>query len=414
MKEFIFKKENLFVRILIGFILGIIAGLFFKEFAVSSGVTAIGKVYLALIKMLIIPIIFCAVSSGIINMADTGSLKRIGFKTVLVFIVLFVVVAIISLAIAYLIRPGLSLQMDTMPVFDREVTTPSVTTFLVNVFPTNIAKAFADGNILQVISFTMLFSVCILAVKEKAKPVVDFINSVSVTMFKLLDLVMETSPIGVFALMASSVGVYGAFIFQALGKYVLTCYLAVLVSFIVAMLIPVLVYTKIGAKPFLKGLGKIWMVTLSTTSSAATLPVTINVNTKDFKAPEKISNFVLPLGCTINMCGGACSFSCLAVFVADFYGMSLSLGQLVTLVVVATLINMAAPGIPGGGIVLGASFLTIMGLPFDLMGPIAAIYRLLDMAFTSMNVTGDVVANLIVSKSEGVWSGEKARIVESA
>ena len=140
-------------------------------------------------------------------------------------------------------------------------------------------------------------------------------------------------------------------------------------------------------------------MTLSTTSSAATLPTTIRVSVDDLGAPEDISRFTLPLGCTINMCGGACSFCCLAVFVSDFYGLSLPLGTIVFLVLVATLINMAAPGIPGGGVVLGASFLTIIGLPMDLMGPISGFYRLLDMAFTTINVEGDVTANLIIAKS---------------
>ena len=165
------------------------------------------------------------------------------------------------------------------------------------------------------------------------------------------------------------------------------------------------VYCKVSPLTFMKACGKIALVTLSTTSSAATLPTTINVSVEDLGAPEDISKFTLPLGCTINMCGGACSFCCLAVFVSDFYGLHLSLGTIVFLVTVATLINMAAPGIPGGGVVLGASFLTILGLPFDLMGAISGFYRLLDMAFTTMNVEGDVAANLIIAKSVGEYKG---------
>ena len=141
-------------------------------------------------------------------------------------------------------------------------------------------------------------------------------------------------------------------------------------------------------------------MTLSTTSSAATLPTTIRVSTEDLGAPAAISNFTLPLGCTINMCGGACSFCCLALFVSDFYSLDITLTQFAAMAIVATLINMAAPGIPGGGIVLMTSFLTIFNLPVDLIGPIAAFYRLLDMAFTTINVEGDIAANLIIAKSE--------------
>lgn len=141
-------------------------------------------------------------------------------------------------------------------------------------------------------------------------------------------------------------------------------------------------------------------MTMSTTSSAATLPTTLKVSIEDLGAPEAISKFTLPLGCTINMCGGACSFCCLAIFVSDFYSLDIPLAKLAAMAAVATLINMAAPGIPGGGIVLMTSFLTIFELPIDIIGPIAAFYRLLDMAFTTINVEGDVAANLLIAKSE--------------
>ena len=207
------------------------------------------------------------------------------------------------------------------------------------------------------------------------------------------------------SLMAYSVAQYGAGIFSALAKYIACCWLCCIVVFFVVMVLPTCLYTKVGVGTLLKACGKIALVTLSTTSSAATLPTTINVSMEDLGAPEGVSKFTLPLGCTINMCGGACSFCCLAVFVSDFYGINLAFGTVVFLVLIATLINMAAPGIPGGGVVLGASFLSILGLPIDLMGPISGFYRLLDMAFTTINVEGDVAANLMIAKSIGEYDG---------
>ena len=232
-------------------------------------------------------------------------------------------------------------------------------------------------------------------------------NSLSAAMFKMLSYIMELSPLGVLSLMAYSVAQYGAGIFGALAKYIACCWLCCVVVFFLVMVLPTCLYTKVPAGRFLKACGKIALVTLSTTSSAATLPTTINVSMEDLGAPEGVSKFTLPLGCTINMCGGACSFCCLAVFVSDFYSINLSFGTIVFLVLIATLINMAAPGIPGGGVVLGASFLSILGLPIDLMGPISGFYRLLDMAFTTINVEGDVAANLIISKSIGEYDGVK-------
>jgi Na+/H+-dicarboxylate symporter len=226
--------------------------------------------------------------------------------------------------------------------------------------------------------------------------------------FAVLGLIMETSPLGVMALMAYSVAEYGAGIFMAIGKYILCCWLACIAVFILVFVIPVRLYTRVDLGTFLRACGKVALMTLATTSSAATLPTTIRVSTEELGAPEAISDFTLPLGCTINMCGGACSFCCISLFVADFYSLDLPLGRLAAMAIVATLINMAAPGIPGGGIVLMTSYLTIFGLPVDLIGPVAAFYRLLDMAFTTINVEGDVAANLIISRSEGLWEPSMA------
>lgn len=400
----IFEKKYLFIRIAIGFVLGIFLGFLLPEFSIRTKV--IGDIYLRLIKMMIVPIIFCAVAGGIINIENPKDLRRIGAKTVTLYVLMFIVSAVVSLGVAYTMRPGLGVVLDHPPAFEQEFTTPTVEGFLLNIFPDNPIAAMASGDILPVIIFTALFSVAIVAVGREAKPVRDFVNSLSAVSFKILDYVMEVSPIGVMSLMAFSVAQYGAGIFTALGKYILTCYIACVMTFLIAMYLPLYLQTRMKLSTLLQGLYKIWLVTLSTTSSAAALPTSIRVSTEDFGAPEGITNFTLPLGCTINMCGGACSFACLAVFVSDFYNLPLTVFQIVMLVFIATVLNMAAPGIPGGGIILGASFLSILGLPFDLMGPIAAFYRLLDMAFTTMNVTGDIVANLMIAKSEKEWSIE--------
>jgi Na+/H+-dicarboxylate symporter len=248
--------------------------------------------------------------------------------------------------------------------------------------------------------FAALLAVAVVSIGEKGKPVRDLVNSLSDAMFYVLSMIMELSPFGVMSLIAVSVAEYGTGIFMAIGKYILCCWVACIAVFIAVFLLPAVLYTGIDTKVFLRACGKIALMTMSTTSSAATLPTTLRVSTEDLGAPENISSFTLPIGCTINMCGGACSFCCLALFVSDFYSLDISLVRLVAMAIAATLINMAAPGIPGGGIVLMTSFLTIFNMPLDLIGPIAAFYRLLDMAFTTINVEGDVAANLIIAKSE--------------
>ena len=401
------KKENLFLRVAVGFVVGVALGLAAPEFSIATKV--VGDIYLNMIKLMIIPIVVCAVFCGIANIKDGNLLRRIGVRTVALYVVMFVVCAVISLAIAWAIRPGLGTVFENAPVYEGDITTPTISSFLIAIVPTNIVKAAADGSTLPVILFTIVFAIAILSIGEKGGPVLAFMNSLSDAFFKMLGYFMEVSPLGVLSLMAFSVAQYGAGIFGALAKYIATCWLCCIVVFLAAMVLPVCLYTKLSPMKFVKACGKVALVTLSTTSSAATLPTTINVSTQDLGAPEGVSKFPLPLGCTINMCGGACSFCCLAVFVSDFYSINLPLGTIVFLVMVATLLNMAAPGIPGGGVVLGASFLSILGLPIDLMGPISGFYRLLDMAFTTINVEGDVAANLMIAKSIGEYDGSMAK-----
>ena len=352
--------------------------------------------------MMVIPVLICAVMTGIINSANLGSLKRIAVKTVLLYIVMFLASFAVAFGVAMMIRPGLGVVFENQPVYDGEVGGPiRISEVLLGIFPDNIFEALSANNILPTMLFAILLSAAIVSTGEKGRPVVDFINGLSEAVFRLLSIIMETSPVGVMSLMAFSIAQYGTGLFMAIGKYILCCWLACIAVYIIVFLVPVLLYTKIDAKRFLLACGEISLMTLSTTSSAATLPTTIRVSTEDLGVPAAISDFTLPLGCTINMCGGACSFCCLALFVSDFYELNIPLAQFAAMAIVATLINMAAPGIPGGGIVLMTSFLTIFNLPVDLIGPIAAFYRLLDMAFTTINVEGDVAANLIIAKSEG-------------
>lgn len=401
------KKENLFIRIAIGFVIGIALGFLAPSF--SHSIKFLGDIYLNLIKMMIIPILVCAVAGGIINSSDITSLKRIGIKTVILYVIMFLASFAVSFGVAVTIRPGLNVVFENQPVYEGDG--PASMSFgevLTGIVQDNMLRAMLDNAVLPTILFTMIIAIAILAAGEKGKVLKDFINSMSAVAFSMLGMIMETSPVGVMALMAFSIAEYGSGIFMAIGKYILCCWLACIAVFIIVFTIPVRLYTRVDLRTYLAACGKVALMTMSTTSSAATLPTTIRVSTEDLGAPASISDFTLPLGCTINMCGGACSFCCISLFVADFYSLDLPLGKLAAMAVVATLINMAAPGIPGGGIVLMTSYLTIFGLPIDLIGPVAAFYRLLDMAFTTINVEGDIAANLMISRSEGQWDPSMA------
>ena len=395
----ILKKENLFIRIAIGFGAGIIMGFLAPQFSVDAKI--VGDIYLRLIKFMVLPVLMCAMMTGIINSAGMVSLKRVAVKTVALYVIMFLASFAVSSFVAMMIRPGRGIVFENQPVYEgdgpADVTMASV---LQKLFPQSLEDIFSSSNILAAILLSVVLSVIIIALGEKGKKAAAFVNRVSDIVFRILAVVMETSPIGVMFLMAYSIAEYGAGLFMAIGKYILCCWLACIAVFILIFLLPVTLLTDTDPKAFLKACGKVALMTMSTTSSAATLPTTLKVSIEDLGAPEAISKFTLPLGCTINMCGGACSFCCLAIFVSDFYALDIPFARLAAMAAVATLINMAAPGIPGGGIVLMTSFLTIFELPIDLIGPIAAFYRLLDMAFTTINVEGDVAANLLIAKSE--------------
>lgn len=392
-----FKKENLWLRILPGFLLGILFGILFPGFSIAFKVA--GDMYLNLLKMMIIPVVACSVYCGIANIRDGALLRSIGLRTVLLYVLMFLVSSAVSLGIVYALRPGLALRPAEAPVYAGTVDVPTVSSFLLTVFPSNIIQAAANGSTLPVILFAGALAVAAVSLGE-GSALTRGMNALFAALQKLLGWIMELTPLGVFSLMAFAVAEYGAAIFGSLAGYISTCWLCCIAVFFAVMIFPCCLLTGIKPGRLLKGCGRVALMTLSTTSSAATLPTTLKVSTEDLGAPEDISGFTLPLGCTINMCGGACSFCCLAVFTADFFGVHLSFGTVVYLVLLATLLNMAAPGIPGGGVVLGASFLSMIGLPVDLMGPIAGVYRLLDMAFTTINVEGDITANLIIAKQE--------------
>ncbi len=395
----VFKKENLFIRIAIGFGAGILLGTLAPQFSIDAKI--VGDVYLNLLKMMVIPVIICAVMKGIINSANMSSLKRVAAKTVLLYVVMFLASFAVAFTVAMILRPGIGIVFENQPVYEGEIGgTVRISEVLLGILPHSFSDILSAKCILPALILALILSAVIVAMGEKGKPVTEFINRLTELVFRLLSIIMETSPIGVMSLMAFSIAQYGTGLFMAIGKYILCCWLACIAVFIIVFFIPVRLYTKKDAGTFLSACGKVALMTLSTTSSAAALPTTIRVSVEELGAPAEISNFTLPLGCTINMCGGACSFCCLAVFVSDFYSLDLTIAQYAAMAVIATLLNMAAPGIPGGGIILMTSYLTIFNLPLDLIGPIAAFYRLLDMAFTTINVEGDVAANLIIAKSE--------------
>lgn len=282
---------------------------------------------------------------------------------------------------------------------------------LMDMIPTNIVQAMAEQNIMALVFFTVICGICMVLLGEKAEMLVKICSQCAEVTYKMLDVIMIYAPIGIFALMANTMAQYGPKIFGSMAKYLACVWIGAVVAWFVFSGFTA-VYTKTRYSTLCKVMIPIWTNTLATTSSAGTIPITLNVLTKKLHVPESLASFSIPLGATINLSGAAIQKTALALFVCQIYGIDLSVPQLVMMIVMATLVCIAAPGIPGGGVITSAIFLSMNGLPLDLMGAIAGMYRLMDMSNTSINVSGDVLGSMIVAKNERIWDGSQARTVE--
>ena len=362
------KKLGLTSKIFIGFALGIILGLIFGEKV--TVIKPLGDIFLTLIKMIVVPLVFCSITSGVASIGDINKLKRIGSKTLIYFVVATMLAGIIGIVIAQLVQPGSGVELNMIQANSKYEAKemPTLAKTLLDMFPSNPIKALVDGNLMQIIVFSLFLGVSLTLLGEKGKKAIELFDIGTEAMYKMTAIVMDFSPIGVAALMACSIGEYGLKIFGPLGKFILTDYLGLL-AVILLLYVPMLKFiAKIPLGYFFKKVLQIWLVTASTTSSSGTLPVTISVTKKKFGVSDELAEFILPLGATMNMNGAVVYYSAAVMFVSQIYGVTMDLSQQVLIIILATIISIGSPGIPGGGIVMTIMLLTTMGLPMEIVG----------------------------------------------
>lgn len=397
------KKLSLSSKVFIGFGLGIILGIVFKEKILF--VKPIGDIFLKLIKMIVVPLIFFSITAGVCSIGDMQKLKRIGSKTIIYFLATTAIAGSISLTLANMIQPGKGFTIDSIVTAADKVyeakEAPTLSKTIIDMFPDNIFTAFVNTNLIQIIVFALFIGVAIVLMGEKGERARKLFEDGTEVMYKVTAIVMETSPYGVAALIASSIGEYGMKIFGPLAMFIITVYIA-LISVVIMYAIMLKLIGKVSINKFFKKIPELWLVTASTTSSSGSLPVTINVAKNKLGVSESLGSFVLPLGATMNMNGGVCFYSACVIFVSQIYGIELSITDQIMTVLLATLVSVGAPGIPGGAIVMSTMLLTTMGLPLDVVGMIAGIFRIIDMGTTTMNVTGDVVTSVCIARSENM------------
>ena len=395
------RKVSLTTQIFAAMILGSIAGLLGGKTMVSLGF--IGDIWLNCIKMIVIPMVICTIVSGIISQDSLTSLKRVSSRIIAYYIITTILACIVGIVVASIIQPG---HFANFSGLDTKKVTGEINItfagFLKDLFSTNMIATFAKGNLVQTLVISILLGIAILKMKNQEhkatmKKVFEAANSM---IFSLIGMIMQISPIGIFFLMGSSFGKYGAGIFTSMAVLVLTYYAACLAPVLVVYGGFLMIFAHINPFRFIKDSAELWIYTLSTCSSIASIPINMKVAKKKFGIPDYISSFTIPLGSQMNTDGSVLLYSCVILFISQMIGHPMNIVQLVNTIFISTIMSMGGGGIPGSGIVKLMVVVQAVGLPIEVVGVIAAFYRLFDMGTTTNNCIGDLVGTVIVGKAE--------------
>ena len=371
----------------------------------------IGTIFVNLFKFIVVPIVLFSMVCGMISMKDIKKVGSIGWKTLVYYICTTIVALIIGLLLANLFKGGFpQLSTEGLGTWDKATSADFMTT-LVDIFPSNIIAPFANSSMLQIIVIALLIGAGIILAGEKGKPVADLFESLNEVFMHILMFIIKVSPIGVFCMMTWVVSTQGPEILGDLAKVLGVAYLGYILHAIITYSITVKAMGGLSPFQFFKGMIPAMAFAFSTTSSVATLPINKECAVS-LGASEEISSFVLPLGATINMDGTAIYMAVNTIFLARCYGMQLTLGQMVTVIVTATLASIGTAGVSGAGVIMLAMVLTSVGIPVEGILLIYGIDRLFDMGRTTINIVGDAACAVIVSKLEAKKEARKAAMAK--
>jgi Na+/H+-dicarboxylate symporter len=416
------KKLALHWKIIIGMVLGVVYGLIANKLGwvdfTNAWIKPWGVIFVNLLKLIAVPLVFASLIKGVASLSDIAKLSRIGGKTIALYLTSTVIAVTIGLLLVNTVKPGEGFDMKSIQVSEntqtgankkiedaKEVNQEGPLQFVVDIVPTNIFSAASNNrNMLQVIFFAIFFGIAMIMLpSEKTTHVKGFFDGINDIILQIVDLIMLAAPYGVFALLAGLVVDFGASssLFIALGKYSATVIVGLLLMILVVYPIILKLFTKIKYVDFFKGISPAQMLAFSTSSSAATLPVTMERCEDHLGVSKEVSSFVLPLGATINMDGTSLYQAVGAVFIAQAYGIPLDLPAQLTIVLTATLASIGAAAVPGAGMVMLVIVLGAIGVPVEGLALIFGVDRILDMMRTVVNVTGDATVATVVASTEG-------------
>lgn len=355
-----------------------------------------GDIYINLIKMIMVPLVFSSLILGISSITDIKKVGKMGIITIVYFLCTTAIAVTLGLVLSYILQPGTGIEVGTA-IYETK-TMPRITDILVGIFPSNILEALLNANMLQIIFAAIVIGIAIVKINPKGKRLYGCIEDVFEVMITITRWVMQLTPIGILGLMIPTVATNGIEVVLPLIKLILTLYLGVILHIGIVYGISIKCLTNISIKEFFKGMMPAQMIAFVTCSSAATLPISMQRMQDELKITKEVSGFVLPLGATINMDGNALYQGIVSLFIAQAYGIDLSLSMQIIIILTGTLASIGAAGIPGAGMIVLSTVLASVGLPIEGIALVAGVDRILDMGRTLTNVTGDAVTACIVEK----------------
>ncbi len=404
------KKSTLTTKILIGLIVGIIFGLilypmkeipfvsnYIIEFALKTG----GSIFIKLIKMMVVPLVLISLTVGAASIGDIKKLGRIGAKTLGFYLITTAIAIVIALVVSNLIDPGAGLTPSSINTVNKTIgESKPFADVLIDMVPSNPIDAMAKGKMLQIIAFALLTGAVLTLLGDKANKIKSLFDTANNLVLAMVNFIMKFAPIGVFCLIAQTFALLGYSAMLPLLKYMASVLGALFIHALFTYQGLLITFVKMNPLTFFKKFFPAMSVAFSTSSSGATIPVTLQTVQNKFGVSKSVSSFTIPLGATINMDGTAIMQGVAVVFIAAVYGISLTMGDYVAVILTATLASIGTAGVPGVGLVMLSMVLVQVGLPVEGIGLIIGVDRILDMTRTVVNITGDAVCTLIIAKTE--------------
>lgn len=413
-KKKIGLSTQIFIALLIGALFGVvihywIPSSYIKDTVIVEGVLyVVGQGFIRLMQMLVVPLVFCSLICGSMAIGDTKTLGKVGVKTIGFYLVTTALAVCVALGSALLINPGRGLDMDAVQKGTVSSTTEatSLVDTLLNIIPKNPVQSMANGDMLPIIVFALFVGIMLEKLGTRGSVVANFFSQFNDVMMEMTMAIMKIAPIGVFCLIARTFATVGFSAFAPMLKYMGNVTLALAIQCLIVYQILLFVFTRLNPLKFIKKFLPVMGFAFSTATSNATIPMSIDTLSKKMGVSKQISSFTIPLGATINMDGTSIMQGVAVVFIAQAYGIPLTMGNLATVVVTATLASIGTAGVPSVGLVTLAMVLNSVGLPTEGIALIMGIDRILDMIRTAVNITGDAVCTTIVCHQEGSLNRE--------